>query len=252
MICNSLFCFSFAVAAPWRPFVTARNNNHPFSKELLDSKSKSSIVIFHISFSYNSYNKNLIKIQRLRWGSNPQFSRQTVGRINHSPTEPQTDGFQVSVPTYKGAILAFRGSPQLFSTSRLKYHVSPEPTLNKVGLLLLQVGAFSLRFSKLYPQFLIQLGYSFSTVIAPYCELAQSQGDSFHFSSLKGIRHSAITVQPSFLNHRVVQFTLSTSASLPSGDVSTLCFTWKVLPRNNLVELKSRLINYITRHSFIC
>ena len=61
MICNSLFWFSFAVAAPWRPFVTARNNNHPFSKELLDSKSKSSIVIFHISFSYNSYNKNLIK-----------------------------------------------------------------------------------------------------------------------------------------------------------------------------------------------
>ena len=124
-------------------------------------------------------------------GLEPIVSRQTVGRISHSPMEPQKepedpaqhlDGFKVSISTCKGAILAFGGSPQLFSTSRLKYHVSPEPTLNKAGLLLLQVGAFSLRFSKLYPQFLIQLGYSLSTVITMY--------------------------------------------------VSTLCFTWKVLPRN--------------------
>ena len=66
---------------------------------------------------------------------------------------------------------------------------------------------------------------------ASYCELARSQGVSFNFSSLKGIRHSAITVQPGSLNHQVVQFVLSTSASLPSGDISTLYFAWKGLTK---------------------
>lgn len=75
MICNSLFWFSFAVSAPWRLFVTARNNNHPFSKELLDSKSKSSIIIFYISFSYNIYNKNVIKNTATPVGLEPTISR---------------------------------------------------------------------------------------------------------------------------------------------------------------------------------
>ena len=75
MICNSLFRFSFVVAAPWRPFITARNNNHPFSEELLNSKNKSSIVIFHISFSYNNYKKNLIKNTATPVGLEPTISR---------------------------------------------------------------------------------------------------------------------------------------------------------------------------------